>query len=180
MRRLRWVALVVALVGVAALSAASVLYGQGGGGGGGGVAPPRGGTGMMDPERMKAMMDRLGLNEKEQGAAQKSIEAKLKARQALQDELDKLREVASGDTATEQQLTQAIAQYTKAMVKYRETVQAEDRTLSGQLSVKGRARCLGEGVLENELGMRMGRRSSGGGGGGGGGGGRAPGGPPSP
>jgi len=176
MRRLRWVALVVALVGVAALSAASVLYGQGGGGRGEGTAP-RGGMGMMDPERMQAMMERLGLNEKEQAAAQKSIEAKLKARQALQDELDKLREVASGDKATEEQLTQAIAQYTKAMVKYREAVQAEDRTLSGQLSVRGRARCLGEGVLENELGMRFGRRPSGGGGGGGG---RGPGGPPQP
>ena len=179
MGRLRWVTLVVALVAAAALFAAPVLYGQGGGGGGGtrgaGVTPG-GGMGMMDPERMQAMAERIGLNEKEQAAVQKSIEAKFKARQALQTELDKLREVAFGGQSAEQQLTQAVAQYTKAMAKYRQALQAEDTALSGQLSLRSRSRCLTEGVLENELGMRMGRRT----GGGGGGGGRGPGGPPQP
>ena len=79
MTRLRWIAW---MAGLGALVTASVLYAQGGGGGmrGGQGAGAGMGPGMMDPQRMQAMIERLGLNEAEQSAVRKAIEAKAKAR----------------------------------------------------------------------------------------------------
>jgi len=149
MKRLWWLMLVVVLVAAVAMS---VVYGQGGG---------RGGPGAAGEDRTAAMMARLGLNEKEQAAVAATMLAKSAARQALQEELGKLREAAYDEKAKDEQLTQAVDRYTKAVAKYREKVQSEDRSLTGKLSAKGRARCLAEGVLDNGLGGG-GRRSGGG------------------
>lgn len=165
---MKWSSGIASAAALAAVLAASVLYAQVGGGGGAGMGAR---TGAMDPARIRTMLERAGLNEKEQAAAQKSMEAKSKARQALQDEMDKLRLVAENSSATEQQSSQAAASYEKAMAKYREVVQTEDRTLSRELSGKSRARCLAAGIIDNGLGY-SGRTRTGAGGMRGGGGGR--------
>ena len=160
MKGLRSVALVL---GLAAALAAPALSGQRGGGG-------RRGGGGGQADSMKALLDRLGFTEQELAAVQKSMEAKSKARQTLEDELGKLREVAGNDKSTDQQLRGAIDSYTEALARYRETVRTEDRSLSGRLSVRSRARCLAAGALDNGLGMGGGGRGGGGGRRGGGGG----------
>ena len=174
MRRACWVALVVALIAVVT---GSVLYGQAGGGapapaGDAAVAPGGGpATGMMSAERMKAMLDRLDLTAEDRAAVEKSLPVMLKARQALQDELGKLRTVAYDTTATPEQITQAIERYMEARSKYREATRPENRALSEKLSPRGRARCLVAGILDNGLGfgggprMGMGGRPGGGQGG---------------
>ena len=163
---MKWSSGIASAAALAAVLAASVLYAQVGGGGGAGMGAR---TGAMDPARIRTMLERAGLNEKEQAAAQKSMEAKSKARQALQDEMDKLRLVTENSSATEEQSSQAAASYEKAMAKYREVVQTEDRTLSRELSGKGRARCLAAGIIDNGLGY-SGRTRTGAGGAGGAGG----------
>ena len=155
MSRSRWVAPMVALLG---LATASVLHAQGGGrapsrGGGRGMRSGTGTEGATDADRIKSALQRIGLSDKEQAAAEKALTAKVKARQALRDELEKLRQVASNKQASEQQLKQAIDAYTKAMGRYRARVQEEDRALSAHLSVRARASCLGAGVLDNGVGM---------------------------
>jgi len=146
MRRSRWVVLVAVL---AAMVACTMLYGQGAGGGRRGEGP---GAGAFDRERVQFNLELLGLSKPETAAALKSAEVKWKARQALEEERGRLR--ASGDDpqATDQQLSQAIASYTKAMGSYRGAVQSQDTALAKKLSVRSRARCLAAGVLDNGLG----------------------------
>ncbi|MGD0112427.1 MAG: hypothetical protein ABSD48_11235 [Armatimonadota bacterium] len=169
MSRSRWAALMVALL---VLVTASVLHAQGGGrapgrGGGRGTRSGMGAEGATDAERITSALQRIGLSDKEQAAAEKALTAKLKARQTLRDDLEKLRQVASNKQASQQQLKQAIGAYTKAMGRYQALVQEEDRALSTHLSLRGRASCLAAGVLDNAMGM--GSRSRGGSGGPGGG-----------
>jgi hypothetical protein len=176
MKKLGWVVCVLLLV---AMVAGTVLYGQATGG----AAGPQGAGGPgMSRERMAVALQGLGLNEKEVAAAEKSMDAKQKARQTLQDELAKLRLVADNPSSTDQQINQAIAAYTKEMNRYRATVQAEDSALAKQLSPRSHAKALASGLLDNGIGggrVRTGGGRPGGGmrGGGMGGGGR-PGGPP--
>ena len=173
-----WVALVAVLI---AAVAGTVLYGQGGGAAGRGTGAGTG-AGSRELDRMKLTLELLGLSTQELAAAQKSGEAKMKARQALQEELGKLRQVADDSRATDQELTRAVGAYTKAMGRYRATVQSEDGALGKKLSARSRARCLAAGALDNGLGggsrTSGGRGRGGGGDGGGGRGGGAPGGPP--
>lgn len=155
MSRSRWIAPMIALL---VLVTASAFHGQGGGrapgrGGGRGMRSGMGAEGATDAERIKSALQRIGLSDKEQAAAEKALTAKLNARQALRDDLDKLRQVASNKQASQQQLKQAIDAYTKAMGRYRALVQEEDLTLSTHLSLRGRVSCLAAGVLDNELGM---------------------------
>jgi len=113
----------------------------------------RGAEGATDAERIKSALQQIGLSDKEQAAAEKALMAKLKARQALRDNLEKLRQVASNKQASQQQLKQALDAYTKALARYRALVQEQDRTLFAHLSLRGRASCLAAGVLDNGLGM---------------------------
>ncbi len=178
MKKLGWVVVVLVLV---AMAAGTVLYAQAAGGGATNAAPGRGaGAAAMERERMMAQLETLGLSSKESAAAEKSVDAKLKARQALQTEMGKLRQVSENPSATDQQLDEAIGAYTKAMERYRAEVQAQDSALSKELSPKSRAKALVAGLLDNGLGGRGMRMGGGGrpGGGGGGRGGGAPGGPP--
>jgi len=176
MKQLGWVVLVVVLI---AAVAGTVLYAQGGGGGGGGRGGgPGAGSGAMELERMKMALEGLGMSKEELAAAEKAMEVKFKARQSLQEELGKLREVAEDSQATEQQLTATVEAYAKAMSRYRTAVQNEDTALGKKLSARSRARCLAGGVLDNGLGGGLRRR--GGGGGGGGRGGEGGGGAPPP
>ena len=169
MRHLGWVVLVVMLI---AAVAGTLLYAQGGGGGGGGRGGgPGAGYGAMELERMKMALEGLGMSREELAVAEKAVEAKFKARQSLQDELGKLREVAEDSQATEQQLTAAVEAYTKAMGRYRTAVQSEDNALAKKLSARSHARSLAAGVLDNGLGGQMRRRGGAGGAGGAGGGG---------
>jgi hypothetical protein len=182
MRRLGWVTSVGM---VAAMGAASVACAQG-------EAPPppppRAGVlaqvspRAMEPERAKAMVARLNLTEAESAAAVKAVLAKAKVRQALQDELAKLRTVANDEQATDEQITKQLDAVTAARRAYRTVARDEDQTLTAALSVRGRARCLAAGILDNGLTMMGGGRGPGGPGGGGGGmgggNGPGPGGPP--
>ena len=179
MRRLGWV---MSVGMVAAMGAASVACAQG-------EAPPpppppaaghaQAGPRAMDAARATAMVARLNLTEAEQAAAVKAVLAKAKARQALQDELAKLRTVANDDQATDEQITKQLDAVTAARRAYRTVARDEDQTLTAALSVRGRARCLAAGILDNGLTMMGGGRGPGGPGGGAGGpGGPGPGGPP--
>jgi len=172
MRQLGWV---VCVVLVAAAVTGTVLYGQDGGGGGGGTGT---GPGAIDPERMKMALAAIGLSPEEAAAAGKSLEVKMKARQALTEELGKLRQVADDQQATNEQLTAATTAYTKALAKYRMTVESEDSAFAKQLSPRSYARSLVAGLVDNGLGA--GRPRMGGGGGGHGGGGPGGGTPPPP
>jgi hypothetical protein len=146
MRRSRSVVLVAVL---AAMVAGTMLYGQGGGGGRRGEGT---GAAAFDRDRVQFTLELLELSKPETAAALKSAAVKWKARQALDGERGKLR--ASGDDlqATDKQLSQAIATYTKAMGSYRAAVNSEDTALAKKLSVRSRARCLAAGVLDNGLG----------------------------
>jgi len=159
MKKLRWLTLAVAAV---ALVAGSMLYGQGAGGGrrGEGTGPAA-----FDRERVQFTLQLLELSKPEMAAALKSAEVKWKARQALEEGRGRLR--ASGDDlqATDKQLNQAIASYTKAMGSYRAAVNSEDTALAKKLSVRSRARCLAAGVLDNGLGSGGRPRGEGRGGG---------------
>ena len=147
MKSLAWI------VGGVVLLAATVgtaLYGQGGGGGGRGGEMPRFRMGLED----------LGLSETELAATMKSVEAKLKLRQTLQEALGKLRRVADDPQATAEQLTSAVTAYTAALAKYRAEVQAEDSALAKQLSPRSQAQLLAAGIIDNGLAF-TGRRPSG-------------------
>ena len=151
MRKVGWLVFVAALIGTIAVSA---LYGQGRGvaaaGGGRGEGP---GAGAFDRDRTQLTLELLGLSKTETAAALRDAELKWKARQALEKERDRLRLLADDPQATDQQLSQAIAAYTKAMGSYRSAVQTEDSGLVKQLSVRSRARCLAAGILDNGLGF---------------------------
>jgi len=183
MKQLGWVVCVVVLV---AAVTGTVLYGQGGGGGGGGNHGGGMGTapGGMDLERMKTQLAAYDLSADETAAAGKNMEAKFKARQALMEELGKLRQLAEDPQATTEQLTAATTAYTKAMAKYRATVQSEDSALAKKLTPRSTARLLAAGILDNGLGGGRFRGGGGGGARGGGGGGQRSGGggeaPPPP
>jgi hypothetical protein len=110
------------------------------------------GGGAFDRDRTQGTLELLGLSKQELAAALKSAELKWKARQALEAERGKLRLLADDRQATDKQLSQAIAAYTKAMAAHRATVQSEDSALVKQLSVRSRAHCLAAGVLDNGLG----------------------------
>jgi len=183
---MRRMSLVASLAFVLVLAAASVLPAQRGGGGGRGGGMGRGGGGMggggggrgaragargggSEADRIGGMLEPLGLPSAEKKAAEKALTAKMKARQALRQDLGKLQETVTNKKAGEQQLARAIDQYTKAMERYRAAIRSEDRALSARLSTHGRAACLAAGVLDNAVGM--GSRSRGGGGSGGPGGG---------
>jgi hypothetical protein len=170
MRQLGWVVCVVVLV---AAVTGTVLYGQGGGGGGRGGGMGMGG-GAADLERMKTALLAYDLSKEETDAAGRNMEAKLKARQALMEELTKLRQTGEDPQATEAQLTAATAAYMKALTKYRTTMQSEDSALAKKLTPRSHARLLAAGILDNGLGggrFRGGRGGGGAGGAGGGGGG---------
>jgi hypothetical protein len=161
-KRLGWLAFAMAAT---ALVAGTVLYGQGAGGGATGGRRGEGtGAGAFDRERVQLTLELLQLSKPEIAAALKSAEAKWKARQALEEERGRLRTAGDDPQATDQQLGQALANYTKAMGSYRAAVQSEDTALAKKLSVRSRARCLAAGVLDNGLGS--GGRSRGGGRGG--------------
>ena len=181
MRQLSWV---VCVVLVAAAVTGTVLYGQGGGGGGGNHGGGMGtGQGGLDLERMKTQLAAYDLSADETVAAGKNMEAKFKARQALMEELGKLRQLSEDPQATNEQLTAATAAYTKAMAKYRATVQSEDSALAKKLTPRSTARLLAAGILDNGLGGGRFRGGGGAGGRGGGGGGAGGGGgetPPPP
>ena len=175
MRRL---SLVASLAVAVALVASSVVWaqrggggmgrggGMGGGGGRGGGAGAREGGSSAD--RIAGLLEPLGLSREERAAAEKALAAKGRARQALRQDLDKLRETATDKEASREELARAVDQYTRSMERYRAAVRSADRALSARLSTRGRAVCLAAGVLDNAMGM--GSRSRGGGGGAGGGG----------
>jgi hypothetical protein len=171
MRRLSSVASLAVLLVLAASSVRCAQMGGGemGRGEGTGRAGGRRGAqagareGRSDADRIAVMLEPLGLPAAERTAAEKALGAKIKARQALRQDLDKLRETAANKRASQQQLARAIDQYTKAMERYRTLIRNEDHALSARLSTRGRAVCLAAGVLDNAMGM--GSRSRGGGGG---------------
>ena len=171
MRKLSWIVLVGVLV---AAVTGSVLYAQGGGrgGGGGGMAPGAPGAPGTEMERIKLQLEPMGLNAEERKAAEKGLEAKLKARQVLQEDLMKLRRVAEDTEATGEQLTAVVTAYNKALAKYRAVVETEDTALAKQLTPRSHARLLAAGLLDNGLGGGMRFRGGRGGGGMGGPGGR--------
>jgi hypothetical protein len=140
--------------------------GMGGGGGRGGQAGARQGGGSSD--RIAELLEPLGLPAEERAAAEKALAAKGRARQALRQDLDKLREMATDKEASREELARAVDRYTRSMERYHAAVRSADRALSARLSARGRAVCLAAGVLDNAMGM--GSRSRGGGGGAGGGG----------
>ena len=139
--------------------------GRGPGGGGAGAAPTM-------QEQIDSALKQAGLNDSERAAAERTMQAKMAARQELMTAFGQLRSASSDEKATDEQLKQAIDAYGQALMKHRSTVQTEDQNLVKQLSVKSRARCLAFGVLDNGLGMGGGMRGGGGGGGMRGGGGR--------
>ena len=158
MKKPGWLTLTVAVM---ALVAGAMLCGQGAGGGRGG---DRAGAGAFDRERAQLTLALLELSKPEVAAALKSAEVKWKARLALEEARGKLRSAGDDRQATDQQLSQAIASYTKAMGSYHTAMQSEDTGLAAKLSVRSRARCLAAGVLDNGLGSG-GRPRSGGRGG---------------
>jgi hypothetical protein len=154
MKRLAWIMCVVVLVATVTVT---VLYGQGGGGGRGAGA----GRGAMEMERVKLALEGMGLSEAELAAAQKTAEAKIRARRTLMDELTKLREAADNPQATEEQLKAAVQAYSKALVAYNTAVQNEDSALLKQLSPRSQAKLLAAGALENGLGLGRPRQAGG-------------------
>lgn len=167
MRRFAWLVGGVMLV---ATVTGTVLYGQGRGGGRGAGA----GMGAMEMERVRLALEGMGLSETELAAAQKTAEAKIRARVTLQQALEKLRQVADDPEATDAQLTAAIQEYNRALETYRTTVQNEDRALVKQLSPRSQAKLLAAGALENGLGLGRPRQAGGRRAGAGGGGAGAP------
>jgi Spy/CpxP family protein refolding chaperone len=154
MRRAWWVALAVVLL---AAVAGSVLYGQASGTA---AAPaPSAGTRPVSAERVQAMLDRLDLSAEDRAAVEKSLPVLLQAREALQEELGKLRTVADDASATSEQIAQAIDKYSTARRTYRQAARTEDRALRDKLSPRGQARCLVAGILDNGLGFGRGVRT---------------------
>jgi hypothetical protein len=176
MSRLRW-----AVVVAAALAAVSVLYmvqarmaaaatppsgavmvAQAPGGGAGGWGQ------MSEAERAKMreqmtarMLDEAGLTDAEKTAAKKALTAKARAREALTQQLTKLRRTANQAKPTDKDLRAALAAYGAALTQYHKQVAATDAALVKQLSTRSRARCISLGILDNGLGM-MGRMGGGG------------------
>jgi hypothetical protein len=126
------------------------------GGSFGGWAPP---SEMSEADRanmrgqmVKRMLDEAGLTANEKSAATTAIKAKDKARQALADQLTSLRRAANRSHPTDKELTEALAAYRSAMARYRREVASQDAALVKQLSLRGQARLLSLGVLDNGLG----------------------------
>lgn len=166
MRRL---SLVVALAAAVALLAPSLLSAQAGGARGGMRGGRGGGAGGQSAaERISAALDSLGLTAAEKAAAEKAIDAKMKAHQELRTQYEKLQAVAANKNATQKELTSAYDQYIKAVDRYHSVVRDQDRALAAKLSARSKVAALEAGVLDNGMGMG-GRRGGGGGGGGGGG-----------
>jgi hypothetical protein len=165
MRRVRLVAPLAVVLVLAAASVLCAQMGEGGRGRGGGRgAAPSARGGGSDAERIAGLLDALGLAAGERAAAEKTITAKMKARQALRQELEKLRATAADKQASQRELTRAFDQYSKVMARYHTAIRNEDRALAARLSARGRTVCLAAGVLDNAMGM--GSRTRGGGRGG--------------
>ncbi len=147
MQKPGWLMLAVVVI---ALVAGAMLYGQGAGGGRGG---DRAGAGAFDRERAQFTLDLLQLSKPEVAAGLRSAEAKWKARLALEEAWGKLRSAGDDSQATDQQLSQAIASYTKAMGSYRTAVQSEDTALVKKSSVRSRARSSGSGGPRQRPGL---------------------------
>jgi hypothetical protein len=129
-------------------------------------AAPEGGSGRWGPpsemseadrakmrdQMMERMLDDAGLSAKEKTAARSAIKANDKARQTLVDQLTRLRRTANKSQPTDEELKEALAAYRSALARYRKEVATQDATLVKQLSLKGQARFLSLGVLDNGLG----------------------------
>ncbi|HUT74736.1 MAG TPA: hypothetical protein VM221_07870 [Armatimonadota bacterium] len=146
--------------------AGAVMVAQAPGGGAGGG--PGGWGQMSEAERAKMreqmtarMLDQAGLTDAEKTAAKKALTAKARAREALTQELTKLRRTANQAKPTDKDLRAALAAYGAALTQYRKQVAATDAALVKQLSTRSRARCMSLGILDNGLGM-MGRMGGGG------------------
>ena len=154
--------LVVTGVLLMALAIASVLYAQAPGGGRGTWGQQGQMTEAQRAEMREQMMERMleqtGLTETEKAAAKKAIRAKDQARQALTEQLTKLRATANAPTSTNQELQNAQTTYWAAMTGYYQKVQAEDQSLMKQLSLLSQVQCLSLGILENGLGRMGGMR----------------------
>jgi hypothetical protein len=114
---------------------------------------------MSDVERARTreqmlarMLDQAGLTDKGKTAARNAMEAKHGARQALSEKLTDLRRIANKSHPTDKELRDALTAYRAAVVLYRKKVEAADRSLERQLSVRAQARCLCLGILDNGLG----------------------------
>jgi chromosome segregation ATPase len=105
----------------------------------------------MREQMLERMLDEAGLTSKEKSAARAAIKAKDKARQTLADELTSLRRTANKSKPTDQELKEAMAAYRSAMARYRKEIASQDAALVKRLSLRGQARCLSLGVLDNGL-----------------------------
>ena len=114
----------------------------------------------MREQMMTRMLEQANLTEKEKTAAKKNMEAKDQARQALSDDLTKLRRTANKANPSNTELQNALTAYRAAMAKYRKQVEAADQSLIKQLSLKAQVRCMSLGILDNGLG-RMGMAGGG-------------------
>ena len=115
----------------------------------------------MREQMIERMLQQTGLTAQEKVAAKKTMTAKEQARQALSQELTKLRSIASKANATNEELQNALTAYWAAMGRYYQKVQAEDQALIRQLSLRSQVQCTSLGILENglgQMGMRGGMR----------------------
>jgi uncharacterized membrane protein len=109
---------------------------------------------------VERMLQQANLTGDEANAARKALMAKEEARQALTQELAKLRAMATQPNPSSQELEKALAVYRAALVQFRKKVEAEDAALAKQLSLASQVRCLALGILDNGLGaMGMGGRT---------------------
>ena len=136
-----------------------------------GAAPPRGGARMGAPANMDQMLDRLatrmGLTDAEKATTKKAVQEKMAARQALQQELTGLRDVAMKQNASDRELRGALQKYGRALAAYREKTKAIDAQLTKAVSLKARVGLTAAGVIDNGLGgLGMGRGMRAGGDGG--------------
>jgi len=152
---------IAAVVLVAALAVAAIAQAPAPAPGPG-AAPPRGGARMGAPANMDQMLDRLatrmGLTDAEKATTKKAVQEKMAARQALQQELTGLRDVAMKQNASDRELRGALQKYGRALAAYREKTKAIDAQLTKAVSLKARVGLTAVGVIDNGLGgMGMGR-----------------------
>lgn len=171
-RMVRWVALAALSTLIVSVSAALA-------GGARGAGPrPQGDQGPMRrgadaTETFDQALEKAGFTAAERKVIATTTEEKQRAHLQLRQELGKLRQVAADPKASEEALRNAVTSYRRAMERADQAFAAADRELLGKLSVRGQARALTLGLLDNGFGrgpMMDGGRQAGGRGGGGGGG----------
>jgi len=121
---------------------------------------PAGQRFQMTPEQMRQMLgqmlDQLGLTASEKKVALQATEAKYKAQAALREQLRTLGETVRGQV-TDAQAQAALNRYRQAQKDYERKAGELDQGLVKKLSPHSQARLVAVGIIDNGLGMRLGR-----------------------